>query len=194
VGVFASYGVSLPIWVYLSYTAFYGGFGLLFWWMAERGFSRSRIVRAMAGMWVFAVLTEVVGTRFGTYTYYGPAPFRVAGFPIWVSLGNVAICATLGIAAARLRRWLPVREAVAPALLLGPAVITVGLIGTGFPVINVIHTVAPSNWQLYPAAFASLAMAGTMAYFATRFIPSEGLTPIAAPAATAEQPARLAAL
>lgn len=176
--LWTSFGASLPVWVFFSYTAFYGGFGLIFWWLAERGTDRATMVRAMGAMWVFAVLTEVGGIQFDTYEYYGPAPFRVLSFPIWVSLYNVSIIAVLGIGFARLRRWLPGRELVVPALFLGPAAIVSGLIGTGFPVINVVNTVDPSNVQLYGAALAALALAWAMAYTASRFVPPAGLPPI----------------
>jgi hypothetical protein len=176
--LWTTFGVSLPVWTFFSYVAFYGGFGLLFWYRSERGDTRKQMVRAMAGMWVFALATEIAGIQLGTYTYYTDQPFRVAGFPVWVSLCNVGICAGIGIGSARLRRWLPTRELVGPALFLGPAVVVVGLFFTTFPMLQVSHTVEPSTWALYAAAVASLVLAATMCYFATRFIPVDGLTPI----------------
>lgn len=183
VTAWTSNGVSLPVWVFFSYTAFYGGFGLLFWWLAERGTTRRLLTRSLGGMWILAIATEVIGTTLKTYTYYGRQPFRVHGFPIWVSLYNVAIIATVGFVAARLRRVLPPRRLVVPALALPTAAIVVGLVGTAFPMLNVIRTVNPSNWQLYPAAIASLVLAAVMGWCALLTIPEEGLTPITAPAA-----------
>jgi hypothetical protein len=176
--LWTTFGVSLPVWTFFSYVAFYGGFGLLFWNLAERGTTRKQIARAMVGMWVFALVTEIAGIQLGTYTYYTEQPFRIAEFPAWVSLCNVGICAGIGIGSARLRRWLPTRELVGPALFLGPALVVVGLFGTTFPMLQVSHTVDPSMWALYAAAVASIILAATMCYFATRFIPVPGLTPI----------------
>ena len=179
--LWTTYGVSLPLWTYFSYTAFYGGFGLAFWWFVERGATRAQLVRAMGVMWVFAMATEIVGIQLDTYTYYGEQPFRVAGFPIWVSVYNVAICSSIGIASARLRRWLPTKELIAPSLFLAPALIVVGLVGTAFPMLQVTHTPDPATASLYLASLASLTLAATMIYFATRFVPTGGLLAIDEP-------------
>jgi hypothetical protein len=177
---FDAFGRSLPVWVFFSYAAFYGGLGLVAWWMTERGATRAHLVRFVLAVWAFAVVTEIVGTRFNTYEYYGRAPFRVAGFPVWVALSNAAICTTIGVAAARLRRILVGRQQLA-LLCLGPAAISVGLIGTGFPTLVALNSVDPPLWLLYGAAVVSMAMAGVMAWSATQLVPVTGLEPAAAP-------------
>jgi len=176
---FDAFGRSLPVWVFFSYAAFYGGLGLVAWWMTERGATRAQVVRFVLAVWAFAVVTEIAGTRFNTYQYYGRAPFRVAGFPVWVALSNAAICTTIGVAAARLRRILVGRQQLA-LLCLGPAAISVGLIGTGFPTLVALNTVDPPMWLLYGAAVVSMAMAGVMAWSATQLVPVTGLEPAAA--------------
>jgi hypothetical protein len=187
---FDAFGHSLPVWVFFSYGAFFGGFGLIAWWLAERGAPRRHLVHFVLFMWAFAVVTEIVGTRLNTYEYYGRAPFRVAGFPVWVSLSNAAICTTIGVAAARLRRVLKGRQLLT-LLCLGPFVITVGLVGTGFPTLVALNTVDPPMWFLTGAALVSMTMAGVMAWGATQLIPADGLAP--AGSASAEPAARVAA-
>lgn len=183
---FDAFGRSLPVWVFFSYAAFYGGLGLISWWLTERGATRAQMVRFVLAIWAVAVVTEVAGTQFDTYEYYGKAPFRVAGFPVWVALSNAAICTTIGVCAARLRRILVGRQQLA-LLCLGPAVISTGLIGTGFPTLVAINTVDPPMALLYGAAVISMAMAGVMAWSATRLVPVTGLEPAtsASPAARA---------
>jgi hypothetical protein len=145
-------------------------------------------------MWAFAIVTEIVGTQLNTYEYYGRAPFRVAGFPVWVSLSNAAICTTIGVAAARLRRHLVGRQQLA-LLCLGPAAITLGLVGTGFPTLVALNTVDPPAGLLYGAALVSMAMAAVMAWSATQLVPVAGLEPATAAepvGGRAEQPVRTA--
>ena len=173
---FDAFDRSLPVWVFFSYAAFYGGLGLVAWWLTERGAPRSHLVRFVLGVWAFAVVTEIAGTRFNTYEYYGRAPFRVAGFPVWVALSNAAICTTIGIATARLRRVL-VGAAQLALLCVGPFAITVGLVGTGFPTLTALNTPDPSWALLYGAAIVSMAMAGVMAWGATQLVPVDGLEP-----------------
>lgn len=173
---FDAFDRSLPLWVFFSYAAFYGGFGLLFWWLAEKGTPRAQLVKFVYGMWAFAILTEIAGTQLNTYEYYGKAPFRVAGFPVWVALSNAAICTTIGVVAARLRRVLVGRQQLS-LLCLGPFVITIGLVGTGFPTLVALNTVDPPTALLYGAAIVSMAMAAVMAWGATQLVPVEGLEP-----------------
>jgi hypothetical protein len=171
---FDSFGGSLPVWVFFSYGAFYGGLGLLAWWLTEKGAPRGQLVRFVVGLWAASIVLEV-----DLYEYYGRAPFRVAGFPAWISLANAAICTTIGIAAARLRRLVTGRRQLA-LLFLGPAVITTGLAGTAFPALVAVNTVDPSNWLLYGAAVVSMAMAAVMAWSATQLVPVQGLQPVTA--------------
>ena len=173
---FDAFGHSLPVWVFFSYGAFFGGFGLISWWLAERGSPRSHILRFVGFMWVFAVVTEIVGTNFHTYEYYGRAPFRVAGFPVWVSLSNAAICTSIGVVAARLRRVLHGGQ-IWTLLCLSPFIIIIGLTGTGFPTLVALNTVEPPMWFLYGAAIVSMSMAAVMAWGALQLIPVEGLEP-----------------
>jgi hypothetical protein len=173
---FDAFDRSLPVWVFFSYAAFYGGWGLVAWWLTERGAPRSHLVRFVLGVWAFAIVTEIVGTQFNTYEYYGRAPFRVAGFPVWVALSNAAICTTIGIATARLRRVLVGRQQLA-LLCVAPFAITVGLVGTGFPTLTALNTPDPSWALLYGAAIVSMAMAGVMAWGATQLVPVDGLEP-----------------
>jgi hypothetical protein len=184
---FDAFGHSLPVWVFFSYGAFFGGFGLIAWWLAERGSPRRHLVRFVLFMWVFAVVTEIVGTQLNTYEYYGRAPFRVAGFPVWVSLSNAAICTTIGVVAARLRRVLKGRQLLT-LLCLSPFVITVGLVGTGFPTLVALNTVDPPMWFLNGAAIVSMIMAGVMAWGATQLVPVDGLAPAGATAAEPAAP------
>jgi hypothetical protein len=191
VNLFTAFGTTIPVWVLFSYCAFYGGFGLVAWWLVEKGTPRRQIVNFALYMWVFAILTEVIAINLGTYRYWGPAPFRVAGFPLWISLGNVAVCTTIGVAAARLRRLLPGKKSLA-MLFLGPASVAAGLVGAGFPVMVVMHTAHPATWLLYLAAMAALLMEGTMVWLATQLVPVEGMPPIKARTGELSARARLA--
>ena len=173
---FSAFGGSLPVWVFFSYGAFYGGVGLVAWWLTEKGAPRSHMVRFVGGLWAASVVLEIVLTQFGLYEYYGRAPFRIAGFPAWISLANAAICTTIGVATARLRRVLAGRQQLA-LLLLGPAVIITGLAGTAFPALVALNMVDPPMWLLSGAAAVSMVMAAVMAWGAMQLVPVDGLVP-----------------
>ena len=84
----------------------------------------------------------------------------MAGFPLWVSLSNAAICTTFGVAAARLRRLLTGREQLA-LLCLGPFAITLGLVGTGFPELVALNTDEAATDPRYVAARARIELVST---------------------------------
>lgn len=176
--MYSSFGGSLPVWVFFSYAACFGGLGLLTWYLVERGASRATVAKLIAGMWVFFVVTEITGTQLNTYDYFGPHPFRIAGFPCWVSLGVACICVSIGIGAALIRRHFDVGAGLAAVFLLGPVACVVGLIGTGFPTMTVINTPDPSKGGLYGAALASTVLNLLLAWFLTQLVPREGLSPI----------------
>jgi hypothetical protein len=130
------------------------------------------------------VVLEIANIRLGTYEYYGPQPLRLAGFPVWIALGNTAICMVMGVGAHRLGHVLPGRK-VWTLLLLGPPVIAAGLIGTGFPTLTVLHLAHPQTWLIYVSVIWSTALAGTMTWLATQFGPGRErpVRELAAPAA-----------
>jgi hypothetical protein len=176
VSMYQSFGFRLPIWVFLSYSAFYGGLGLLLWWLLERGASRAQVWKFLGALWVVAALVEIANINLHTYTYYGPQPFRLDHFPLWIPLSNAAICTVLGVAAAHLGRLLHGAKQLL-ILVVGPVAIAAGLFGTAFPEATVLHTVNPARWLVYLAAIASMALAFGVAWLAIECVPADGLKP-----------------
>jgi hypothetical protein len=176
--MYSSFDASLPVWVFFSYAACFGGLGLLTWYLVERGATRATVAKLIGGMWVFFVGTEIVGTQLNTYDYFGPHPLRIAGFPCWVSLGVACICATIGTGAALIRRHFDRGAGLAAVFLLGPVACVIGLVGTGFPTMTVINTDDPSTAALYGAALASTVLNLLLAWFLTQLVPRDGLVPI----------------
>jgi hypothetical protein len=174
VTLYRAFGGGLPVWVFFSYGAFYGGLGLLVWWLVERGATRRRVVQIAGYLWLAAAVTEIVNIHFGTYEYLGMQPFRLLKFPLWIPLTNVAICVAVGVGAARLRPLLTGKRIWA-TLFLCPAAIITGLAATTFPMINALHVDHPHMWLSYLAAIASMALAGTMVWVTTMAVPVEGL-------------------
>jgi hypothetical protein len=158
VSLLSSFGGNLPLWVLFSYCAAYGGLGLTVWWMIQRGTSRRQLWAATGGMWVGFVLLEICNLALGTYTYYGPQPFRLGRFPAWVSLANAAVCIALGVvmtvggqALKGRSQWL--------LLIAVPGVVAMGLFGTTFPEDLALHVADASRALVYGAALASTLLA-----------------------------------
>lgn len=172
--LYTSFGISQPSWVIFSYAAAYGGLGLLVWSQVEKGATRLQLAKLAGVLWCGFVVLEIVNIRLGTYEYFGPQPFRVAGFPVWIAAANVAICLAIGVGCARLRRVVSGGQ-IWVLLALGPLAVSAGLVGTEFPTLNVLHTLNPPTWLIYASAVVSTALAVGMGWIACQFIPAGGM-------------------
>ncbi|MEZ0054108.1 hypothetical protein ABIA30_005148 [Mycobacterium sp. MAA66] len=169
--MYSAFGQSQPIWSWLSYGAFYGGLTLLVWWRVEQGATASSVWRLAGVLVAIGIATEIVCIRLGTYEYYGAHPFRVASFPLWISVANSAIGIVGGIIAARLRRALTGHQAWAMVVLV-PAVMPAIQIGTNFLALDVISNANPSTVLMYAAAIVSMAASVTTVYLAIKMLPA----------------------
>lgn len=167
----AAFGQSQPIWSWLSYGAFYGGLTLLIWWRVEQGATAASVWRLAGVLVAIGTATEIVCIQLGTYEYYGAHPFRIASFPLWISVANSAIGIVGGILAARLRPVLTGRRAWA-MLALVPAVMPAIQIGTNFLALDVISNAKPSPVLMYASAIVSMAMSVTVVYIAIKSLPT----------------------
>ena len=194
VALFSTWGRSLPVWALGSYVSFYGGLGMLGWWLLERGATRAGIAAYAVGVWAFAVGTEVVLVGVHVYAYYGPQPYQIAGFPAWVSAANAAICTCVAVGAARLsrvtsglRQWL--------LIAVGPPLVSSCLIGTTFPMVCVLHAAHPSTAARYAGGAAATVLAALVIAVVLSLVPRDGLADSLIPgrrgSGTASEPAKL---
>jgi hypothetical protein len=173
--LFTTWDRSLPTWALGSYVPFYGGLGMLGWYLLERGATRRQMARYAAAVWAFAILTEVSLVGIHVYQYFGPQPYEIARFPIWISAANAGICTTVAVAAPLLARSLhgPAQWLV---VLAGPSLISAYLIGTTFPAVTVLHSEDhPSTGLLYLTGALSSVLAAGVCALALHLVPSDGL-------------------
>jgi hypothetical protein len=170
-GMYSAMDVTQPVWSWLSYGAFYGGLALLVWWRVEQGATRGSVARLSGVLLLAGIATELLCINLGTYEYYGPHPFRIGSFPVWIAVANAVVGTVAGVVAARLRPLLPGASAWAYLALI-PATMTAIQFGTGFPALDVINTSNPSTWLLYLSAIVSMALAATLAFAALKLVPT----------------------
>jgi hypothetical protein len=167
-----AFGQSQPIWSWVTYGSFYGGLTLLVWWRIEKGARQAAIWRLTGILVVFFIVLEWLNIKIGTYEYYGPHPFRVFSFPVWIAFVNSAIGIVAGIIAMRLRPVLSGRKAWAYIVVV-PTVMPALMIGTTFLALDVINSPHPSTVLVYLAAIVSVGLAMTATYVATQILPAE---------------------
>lgn len=179
--MYSTMGMSQPVWSWLSYSPFYGGLTLLVWGRIDKGAVRRDIARLGAMLVAIGIATEIVCVTLGTYEYYGPHPFRVANFPLWIAVANAVVAMVSGILAARLLPLLSGPQVWA-YLALVPATMTMIQFGTGFLALDAINSPNPPTWLLYVTATLSMALAGAVAMATLRLVPARSASPVESPA------------
>jgi hypothetical protein len=171
--LFTTWGRSLPTWALGSYVPFYAGLGMLGWFLLERGATRRQLAGYALGVWAFAILTEVSLVGIHVYQYFGPQPYQIGHFPVWISAANAGICTTFAVAGATVSRSLrgPAQWLVVVA---GPPVVSGFLLGTTFPLIAALHADHPSTGLLYVTGAVSTALAATVCAAVLRLVPVAG--------------------
>lgn len=183
----------VPFWAAGSYIPFYGGLGILGWYLIERGASRLQMALYGLAIYVVFILTEVVLVGIDLYAYYGDQPWQIASFPMWISAANVAICLTIAVAASRLSR--AIRDwRVWPLIGLGPVLIGGYLIGSSFPMIDALKATSPSTAQLWLGGLFATLIAVSCIAGVLGLVPKHGRTDSLLPSRAAEVPPDLRSL
>jgi len=176
--IYTAYGNSLPVWTFFSYPVYYGGFGLIFWWLVERGADRRRLALTCGPMAVYLALTELfLINGVHLYTYYGPGAFRVGHFPVFICLLNTTIVLTIGTVGARLRRSMSARDQLLPAFFLPAISMVVGLLLLPAVLFTVLHTAHPAQGLIRATTLLTMGLAVAMMYVAMSFVPKSGFAP-----------------
>jgi hypothetical protein len=160
-----------PFWVPVTYVWVYGAQALWVWNRLSRGASRQDITKLIVTLWAVFTGFELVGINLGTYTYYGQHPFRLADFPVWLSLANVAIVVLVGIAVWKLQPLLSgLRQA--SLLVVVPAMFCLVSFGTSFPTLVVISHTNSSPALMWAAGAFSMLLGVMIISLATLAVPA----------------------
>ncbi len=79
------YNVPYP-WYVIPGNAVLGGPVYWMYYKFQRGISAGGLWAFFVAWWLADVFQEIPGTVMGAYAYYGPQPFVVAGYPVWIGM------------------------------------------------------------------------------------------------------------
>lgn len=181
---YVTYGIHLPIWVLPTYIWFYGGQAYVAYRLAQRG-SRATMVKAACAVFVIATAFEITGTHVGTYEYWGDQAFRVAGFPIWISVLNAAVPVITGVVLARAATVLPGVQILALAVLV-PACDALVMFGPVAPYLAALNAGASST-VIWVAAIGCSALTVMLLWLALKAMPARAVHTTRAVEPTAEK-------
>jgi hypothetical protein len=183
---YTAFGIPQPVWAYSGYAILYG---LPAMYVVKRS-SEGRLTANV--LWIFAgiellesCLFEIAGINLGTYTYWGPHQFRVAGYPLIIGILEAAQVMAFAVAAANLRhrktaRWQSIALfGIFPITMLGVN------FGAGFPEILAIHLENADAWTVRAVTLVSVALAAAVIRLCVAMIPPQrsGADAATAPAA-----------
>ena len=80
-------GRTVPVWVDIAYTIFFGAFPYFLALLLQRATSRRSMWLAIGAFWVANSILELPLLSTNLYVYYGEQPFKVARFPlVWLTI------------------------------------------------------------------------------------------------------------
>jgi hypothetical protein len=79
------YNVPYP-WYVIPGNAVLGGPVYWMYYNFQRGITAGRLWIYFLVWWLADVFQEIPGTTMGAYAYYGPHPFVVSGYPVWIGM------------------------------------------------------------------------------------------------------------
>jgi hypothetical protein len=131
--LFRFFNVSVPLWLLPAYGWFITGQGYFIYRKFQTGLAANQLWMFYGLFWLADLLLEVPGLTMHIYAYYGPQPFKIFGFPLWMAATNALMPLVLGATLISfqdtLKGW---RVWIAAPLV--PAVIGFCQIAPGWPI------------------------------------------------------------
>ncbi len=101
--IFRAFNYSIPLWMLPAYTWYIVGQGYWMYKKFQQGMRPGQLWRFYFLFWLSNLVLEVPALALGIYVYYGPQPFKVFGFPLWMAMTNSLMPILLGAAFYSLR-------------------------------------------------------------------------------------------
>ena len=138
VNAFTMLGIPIPLFVVIGYTNLFGLVPWIFLRMLQAQPDRRRYWTVSGGLLLAACVFEWLLLRTGAYTYYGPQPLQVWGYPmIWMTI-NTGACLLAALVIRKLPELFTGARALT-AIALVPCCDGAVLTGTGWPAFAGMH-------------------------------------------------------
>jgi len=177
---FTFMGRPLPWLIVFVYTWYVGGQAYLAHRQFERGIDQAGVFRLWAIFALVNVVLESPGILAGVYTYYGPQPFNLWGFPLWWGVVNPLMPITAGALITVARPHLGSGWMLAGVIPLIPIADGVANAATAWPLWIALNG-SLGYVATYPAAIATLALV----LYALWFVALAVARPVAQPVRSA---------
>lgn len=166
-----SFGVTVPLYTLPTFAWYVGGQALICLMALDRGLGRYGLVKLWVCFAVVNALLEIPGIKLGVFTYYGPQPLQVMGFPLWWSFCN-ALGPILSAAAVHTFRNAFVGWRAVFAVLIVPMAHATANAAVGWPVWLALNS-GYGRELTSPAALVALGFAGLALFLVSQLVTTE---------------------
>jgi hypothetical protein len=168
--LFTAFGLPQPVWVMPAYVMVFALPALLLYRRLKAGAPVSLALTYGVVLSFTTAMFEIIAGKVDLYTYYGHAPVRVLGYPLWIGFMEGGQIASYAVLAAVLRHQ-ATRPAHGVALfVLFPANFAWATLGAGFPTLIAMNTPNPSTLVMWLTVPISVAFAATSLWWATHLL------------------------
>jgi hypothetical protein len=159
--LFTAFGLPQPVWVMPAYVMVFALPGLILYRKLAAGTTAAFIFK-FAGLLVLTTAAfEITAVKTNLYTYYGHAPMRLLGYPMWIAFMEASQIAGYAVLAAVLKRYATRTSHMLALFLIFPANFAFETMGGGFPTIMAMNTPHPQMWVMWVTGCMSIALAAT---------------------------------
>jgi len=168
--LFTAFGLPQPVWVMPAYVIVFALPAVLLYRGFAAGVSQQTIFK-WAGLTAFTTAVfETIAVNSDLYVYYGNAPTRLLGYPLWISFmecaqitGFAALCAVI-----KLRSTKPAHTLI--VFLVFPANFIFETAGAGFPTLIAMNSPNPSTGLMWAMAPVSIGLAAAGLWWTSQLL------------------------
>jgi hypothetical protein len=180
--LFTAFGLPQPVWVMAAYVMVFGLPALIMYDRLAKNPSAATIAKMAGILFLTTAAFETTAINLNLYGYYGAAPLRLMGYPLWIAAMESAQITGFAILCAVLKRRKTSELQCLALFALFPANFAFDVLGAGFPGLIAINVEHPSQPVMWLAALASIALAATALWWTAQLLLREpGLSPAAVP-------------
>ena len=175
--LFTAFGLPQPVWVMPAYVMVFALPALLLYRRLMAGAPVALAFKVGLVLSFTTAVFEIIAINLDLYTYYGEAPIRVFGYPLWIGFmegGQIASYAVLA-AVLRHRATLPVHGLA--LFMLFPANFAWDTLGAGFLTLMAINTPDPSTAVMWLTVPISVALSAASLWWTTQLLARERQQP-----------------
>lgn len=144
VGWIDTFGRSTPMFIALLYFVYFPPFIMWFLGQVDKGMTVATWWKVWGATVISTFVFEPIPLHFGLWTYYGPQPLRLFGFPLYWAFLNATFIYVLAMGVYAIVRHFPSRH----HWLIVPAMPLLLLAGHGAPALPVATTLASTDSRL----------------------------------------------